>query len=59
MHVQKREKMLSFKSDGLKNVSKNLLGLEFDDDERRAVDWVSVFWVCLDFIVYILLCLIM
>jgi hypothetical protein len=35
------EKMLSYKSDGLKNVSKNLLGLEFDDDERKAVDWVN------------------
>ena len=26
--------------DGLKNVSKNIFGLEFDPDERKAVDWV-------------------
>jgi hypothetical protein len=30
---------LSYKSDGLKNVSKNLLGLEFDNTERSNVDW--------------------
>ena len=30
---------LSYKSDGLKNVSKNLLGLEFDNMERSNVDW--------------------
>ena len=34
-----REKRLSYRSDGLKNVSQNLLGLEFDEDERLAVDW--------------------
>jgi len=37
----KRQEEISYKSDGLKNVSKNLLGLEFDDDERKAVDWVA------------------
>ena len=29
------------KSDGLRNVSKNVYGLEFDDAERKAVDWVA------------------
>jgi hypothetical protein len=31
---EKRTAQLSYKSDGLKNVSKNLLGLEFTDAER-------------------------
>ena len=29
-------------SDGMKNISKNLMGMEFDFDERQAVDWVCV-----------------
>jgi hypothetical protein len=36
---EKRAAQLSYKSDGLKNVSKNLLGMEFTEQERAAVDW--------------------
>jgi hypothetical protein len=35
-----RQKKLSGHSDGLKNVSKNLLGMQFDEDEKKQVDWV-------------------
>jgi hypothetical protein len=35
-----KEKKLASHSDGLKNVSKNIFGLEFDEEERKAVDWV-------------------
>eukprot|EP00595_Chromulina_sp_UTEXLB2642_P002798 CAMPEP_0196766366 /NCGR_PEP_ID=MMETSP1095-20130614/23432_1 /TAXON_ID=96789 ORGANISM="Chromulina nebulosa, Strain UTEXLB2642" /NCGR_SAMPLE_ID=MMETSP1095 /ASSEMBLY_ACC=CAM_ASM_000446 /LENGTH=1353 /DNA_ID=CAMNT_0042128047 /DNA_START=972 /DNA_END=5034 /DNA_ORIENTATION=- len=37
---EKKQKNLGYKSDGLKNVSKNLLGFGFDDEERTKVDWV-------------------
>lgn len=36
----KRQQQLSGHSDGLQNISKNLLGQQFDDDEKKAVDWV-------------------
>lgn len=37
---QKRQEMLSGRSDGLKNVSKNLLGMQFNEQEKAGVDWV-------------------
>jgi hypothetical protein len=36
----KRQERLQGHSDGLKNISKNLLGLQFDDQEKKDVDWV-------------------
>ncbi len=36
----KREKSFLGHSDGLKNVSKNLLGEDIDLEEKRQVDWV-------------------
>ena len=36
----KRQQALTGHSDGLKNISKNLLGEEFDVEEKKAVDWV-------------------
>jgi hypothetical protein len=36
---EKRTAALSYKSDGLKNVSVNMLGKEFDENERSALDW--------------------
>ena len=35
-----RQKSLLSSSDGLKNISRNLLGVEFNDSERANVDWV-------------------
>lgn len=37
---QKRQQKLQGHSDGLRNVSRNLLGEQFDDDEKKQVDWV-------------------
>lgn len=37
----KRAEKLSYKSDGLKNISKNLLGGGFDEEDRKAIDWVA------------------
>lgn len=37
----RRRQMLEGHSDGLQNVSKNLLGQNFDDDEKKQVDWVA------------------
>lgn len=36
-----RQQSLAGHSDGLKNVSRNLLGEEFDMEEKKAVDWVA------------------
>lgn len=38
---RERQKHLLSTSDGLKNVSKNLLGNDFSDNERANVDWVA------------------
>lgn len=40
MQEQKREQAISYASAGLSNISKNLLGEQFDDEEKAAVDWV-------------------
>lgn len=41
MAEQKRQAQLEYRSEGLKNVSRNLMGESFDEDEKEAVDWVS------------------
>eukprot|EP01038_Epipyxis_sp_PR26KG_P010121 gene10121-13604_t len=40
LREQERIKKVEFKSEGLSNVSKNLLGMNFDEGERAVVDWV-------------------
>lgn len=35
-----RQQKLQGHSDGLQNISRNLLGEQFDDDEKKQVDWV-------------------
>ena len=37
---EEKQRKLQEESDGLKNVSKNLLGDSFDDIDRAAIDWV-------------------
>eukprot|EP01036_Dinobryon_divergens_P028325 gene28325-37256_t len=37
---EERQRALQEESDGLKNVSKNLLGADFTDADRAAIDWV-------------------
>eukprot|EP01039_Chlorochromonas_danica_P010068 gene10068-11143_t len=36
-----RQRQLVGHSDGLSNISKNLLGMQFDEDEKKQVDWVA------------------
>jgi hypothetical protein len=40
---EERQRKVQYQSDGLKNLSKNLLGNEtFDEEERAAIDWVGL-----------------
>ena len=38
---EERQRTLQEESDGLKNVSKNLLGENFTEADRAAIDWVG------------------
>jgi hypothetical protein len=40
---EERQRALQEESDGLKNVSKNLLGANFTEADRAAIDWVSYY----------------
>ena len=40
LREKQREESISYSSAGLMNVSKNLLGQQFDEAEKAAVDWV-------------------
>ena len=42
---EERQRALQEESDGLKNVSKNLLGANFTDEDRAAIDWVQYYYL--------------